>query len=294
LHNVLEAKLLGPAGVVVSVGSEFIDNADATQARGQGAERVKQDCELKAFDRLAPQLKAALPQTRLIVSGDSLFACGRVLQICQDNRWSYVLTFKDGHMPAVWADFQGLLKLSREHELTQTLANGTHQEYRWVPRLSYTDDQGRRWTFNALQCVETSPTGETTLYAWITDLPLTRATVVDVAEKGGRQRWKIENEGFNRQKNSGLNLCHVFSTDPEKWKAYYYLMQIAFIITQLCERGSLLRQLAAELGRTPLQLFGSLKNIARRLLEALRYLSLPPESFDSRAARHIRIRLDDP
>jgi hypothetical protein len=25
LHNVLEAKLLGPAGVVVSVGSEFID-----------------------------------------------------------------------------------------------------------------------------------------------------------------------------------------------------------------------------------------------------------------------------
>jgi hypothetical protein len=292
LHNVLEAKLLGPAGVVVSVGSEFIDNGDDARTKGQGVEQRKQDCELKAFDRLAAQLKMVFPQTRLVLGGDSLFACGRVLQHCQDNRWSYVLTLKDGHMPAVWADFQGLLKLSPDNVLAATLADGTRQEYRWARRLSYVDDQGRTWTFNALQCVETSPTGATTLFAWITDLPLTRATVVDVAGKGGRQRWKMENEGFNRQKNSGLNLCHVFSTDPEKWKAYYYLLQIAFIITQLCERGSVLRQLAAELGRTPLQLFGSLKNIARRLLEALRYLSLPPENFDTEVAKRLKIRLD--
>jgi hypothetical protein len=44
LHNVLEAKLLGPAGVVLSSGSEFIENEDAAAARGQGAEKIKQDC----------------------------------------------------------------------------------------------------------------------------------------------------------------------------------------------------------------------------------------------------------
>ena len=292
LHNVLEAKLLGPAGLVVSVASEFIENADAAATSGKGAERVKQDCELKALDRLAPQLKAALPHTGLVVSGDSLFACGRVLQLCKANRWSYVLTFKEGHMPAVWADFRGLLKLSPRDRLERTLPDGTRQVYRWARQLSYVDDQGRRWQFNALQCEETSPRGETTLFAWITDLPLTRATVAEVAEKGGRSRWRIENEGFNRQKNSGLNLCHVFSTDPEKWKAYYYFLQIAFVLTQLWERGSLLKQLAAELGRTPLQLFGSLKNLARRLLEALRYLWLPEESFDASAARRLKIHLD--
>jgi hypothetical protein len=290
LHNVLEAKVLGPAGVVVSVASEFIENADA--APGKSAAQVKQDCELKAFDRLAPKLKAALPHTRLVVSGDSLFACGRVLKTCKDNRWSYVFTFKEGHMPALWADFQGLLKLCPDHVLERTLADGTPQVYRWARQLSYVDDQGRRWEFNALQCEETSPAGETTLFAWITDLPLTRGTVIEVAEKGGRARWKIENEGFNRQKNSGLNLCHVFSTDPENWKAYYHLLQIAFIIMQLLERGSLLKQLAAELGRTPLQLFGSLKNLARRLLEAMRYLRLPEESFDPQAAGRLKIHLD--
>src|ERR1043166_492039 len=196
-------------------------------------------------------------------------------------------------MSAVWADFQGLLKLCTENVFERTLPDGTRQVYRWVRQLSYVDDQGRRWQFNALQCEETSKEGETTLFAWITDLPLTRTTIVDVAEKGGRSRWKIENEGFNRQKNSGLNLCHVFSIDPEKWKAYYYLLQIAFILMQLLERGSLLKQLAAELGRTPLQLFGSLKNLARRLLEALRYLSLPQESFDAATAGRLKIRLDN-
>jgi hypothetical protein len=291
LHNVLEAKLLGPAGVVISVASEFVENADVAAAEYSSAEEFKQDCELKAFSRLAPQVKEVLPQTRLVLAGDSILACGRVLQLCKDNHWSYVLSFKEGHMSAVWADFQGLLKLCPRNVLLRQLPDGTRQTYRWVRELSYEDDQGRRWQFNALECLETSSQGKVTRWAWITDLPLTRGTVVDVAEKGGRCRWKIENEGFNRQKNSGLNLCHVYSTDPEKWKAYYYLLQIAFIITQLMERGSLLRQLAAPLGQTPQQLFGSLKNLARRLLEALRYLHLPADCFDAGAAKRHKIHL---
>ena len=73
-------------------------------------------------------------------------------------------------------------------------------------------------------------------------MPVGVKTVEEIALKGGRSRWKIENEGFNRQKNSGLNLEHVYSIDPEKWKAYYVLLQLAFILIQLLERGSLLRR----------------------------------------------------
>ena len=293
LHNVLEAKLLGPAGVVVSVGSEFIDNADAPgKGPGPGAEAVKQDCELKALDRLAPRVKKDFPQARFVLAGDNLFACGRALQICKDCGWSYVLTFKRGRMPAVWDEFQRLLALCPRNVLRRQLADGTTQEYRWVHGLTYTDDAGRRWRFHALQCVETAPDGAVTLYAWITDLPVSAKNVEEVARKGGRYRWKIENEGFNRQKNSGLNLAHVYSTDPERWKAYYYLLQIAFILTQLLERGSLLRQLAAERGRTPVQLFGSLANIAQLLRESLTYRLWPAECFDAQAARRRRIGLD--
>lgn len=38
-----------------------------------------------------------------------------------------------------------------------------------------------------------------------------RNSVLTIADQMGRLRTKIENEGFNVQKNSGLNLEHVFS-----------------------------------------------------------------------------------
>jgi hypothetical protein len=61
---------------------------------------------------------------------------------------------------------------------------------------------------------------------------------------------------------------------------------------QLLERGSLLRQLAAAALPTPLQLFGSLANLARRLCEALNYFIWPDDCFDEAAAQARRIRLD--
>ena len=231
------------------------------------------------------------PQLRLCLSGDSLYACGRTLQLAKDYHFNYVLTFKPGHMPAVWEDFQSLLKLCPENTLERTTPGGVHQVYRWVHDLSYRDDQGRTWRFNAIECKETVD-GETTTFAWITDLKVDAHTVEDIATKGGRHRWHIENQGFNRQKNSGLNLEHVFSTDPEKLKAYYYLLQIAHMILQVMEAGSLLRNLAAEFGRTPMQLFGSLKNLARRLLEAFRYIALSDQAFDPLHAAGIQIRFD--
>src|SRR5207342_505021 len=126
-------------------------------------------------------------------------------------------------------------------------------------------------------------------FAWLTDLTVNRKTIEELAQKGGRARWTIENQGFNRQKNSGLNLEHVYSIDPEKWKAYYVLLQLAFILVQLLERGSLLRRLAAEWGRPVWKLFGSLKNVARRLLESIRYLVWEAAWFDPQAAGKLRI-----
>jgi len=65
-HHVLEAKLVTPSGLAISVGSEFIENADPNA--------TKQDCELKAFARLAHQLKKDFPQLRLCLCLDGLYA----------------------------------------------------------------------------------------------------------------------------------------------------------------------------------------------------------------------------
>jgi hypothetical protein len=115
--------------------------------------------------------------------------------------------------------------------------------------------------------------------------------VVEVATKGGRQRWREENEGLNTQKDRGLNLEHASS--HTNWAADCFLLQIAPMLLQLVEKGSLLLHLAEQQGQaTAVSLFGSLKDRAQRLLESLRYRHWPEEAFDVAAAGKIRVRLD--
>jgi hypothetical protein len=292
-HQVLEAKLLGPAGVVLSLDSEFIDNADASDSSGRSAEEVKQDCELKALWRLAPRIKKAFPQLGFVLALDSLYACGPVFALAQEMGWSVVATFKEGRTPALWREFQTLLRCCPENSLRREWADGLVQEFRWVNRLRYEDSEGRTWPLDALECTETAADGTRQYFAWLTPLVVNRKTAEEIAQKGGRYRWKVENEGFNRQKNSGLNLEHVYSTDPEKWKSYYVLLQIAFILIQLVERGSLLRRLAEEWGRPVWKLFGSLKNVARRLLDSVRFVVWEEAWFDAEQAGELRIGLED-
>jgi hypothetical protein len=292
LHHVLEAKLLGPGGVVVSLGSEFIENADVADVQGKSAEEVKQDCELKALHRLLPRIKKDYPQLPFVLALDNLYACGPLFALAQKLHWSFVVTFKEGRTPALWREFRALLTACPDNVVKRTWGDGRVQTFRWVTHLDYQDSAGRSWKLNALECTESTAEGGAHYFAWLTGLPVSRKTVEDIAHRGGRDRWKIENEGFNRQKNSGLNLEHVYSTDPENCKVYYLLLQLAFLLVQLLERGSLLRRLAAEAGRPFWKLFGSLKNVARRLLDSVRYVAWDESWFDPIQAGELRIELD--
>jgi hypothetical protein len=295
MHQVLEAKLVGPGGTVFSIATEFIDNRDARDTPAAASpERRRQDCELKALPRLLGKLRAAFPQLRICLGGDGLFGCGPGFAAAKDHRCDFVYTFQPGRLPALWQDFQGLLALCPNQRVELTTPAGVRQVYRWVNGLRYTDSAGRAWTLNAIHCQETKANGEQIRireWSWLTRLEVNAKTVVEVATRGGRQRWKEENEGFNTQKSSGLNLEHAYS--HHHWAAYYFLLQIAHTLLQLVEKGSLLRRLAQAQGKaTAVGLYGSLKNMAQRLLESLRYQHWPAEAFDAAAAGKIQIRLN--
>jgi hypothetical protein len=292
LHQVLEAKLLGPGGTVFSIASEFIDNRDLKDTPADAStERRKQDCELKALPRLLGKMRSGFPQLRICLVGDGELACGAGLQAARDKHCDFIYVLKEGRTPALWRDFQGLLRLLPEQRVVVRTPQEVRREHRWVNGLPYEDSDKRPWRFNALACEETGADGEVTMWAWITSLRVERDTVVEVAARGGRQRWREENEGFNAQKNNGMNLEHAYG--HKTWAAYYFLLQIAHLLLQLVEKGSPLLRLAEGEGkRTAVELFGSLRNMAQRLLESLRYRHWPDEVFDATAARRIQIRLD--
>jgi len=274
-HQVLEAKLVSPEGLAISIGSEFIENADP--------QATKQDCELKAFARLARRLKKDFPQLCLCLCLDAIYANGSVIQTCEDNHWKYFITFKEGSLPAVWKEYQTLLDLSPDNRKTHTTGEGLRQELAWVEDLEYLDDRKRPHRFQGFQCRQDDE-GKPRLFAWITNFHIRPDNVASLANRGGRCRWKIENEGFNIQKNGGFNLEHAYSKGPRQIGNLYVLLQIAHLILQLVERGSLLK---AECKR----LFGSLRNLARRLAESLRNRLIEPEAMEPGG---IQIRLYSP
>ena len=290
MHQVLEAKLLGPGGMVLSIATELIDNRDLADCpKDAGEEKRKQDCELKALRRLVARLRQEFPQLPMCISGDGLYACGAVFEIAKEYNLSFICVFKPGRMPALWREFQDLLKLCPEQKVEVQTPQKVRQVYRWVNDLNYQDSEGRQWQVNAIECEETHPDGTKGKWAWLTWQKVTAKTVQEVASKGGRQRWCIENQGFNVQKNSGMNLEHAYS-EGEHFAVYYLLLQIAHILLQLLEKGSLLRQLAQQQGKSSaVALFGSLKNIAERLLESLRNLLWPDEAY---VRMPIQIRFD--
>ena len=71
-------------------------------------------------------------------------------------------------------------------------------------------------------------------FVFLTDLPITRKNCADTVQDG-RRRWRIENEGFKRQKKCGYCLEHLFSRNERAMKNHYYLIQIGHMVSQLME-----------------------------------------------------------
>ena len=72
------------------------------------------------------------------------------------------------------------------------------------------------------------------MFQWVTSYEITRQNASGTA-KAGRKRWKIENEGFNNQKNHRFEITHVNSCDYTAMKNHYLLIQISDLIRQLFE-----------------------------------------------------------
>lgn len=277
-HPVLEAKLVTANGFAFSVMTEFIENADPNA--------FKQDCEWKAFLRLAPRLKARFPKLRICLALDGLFAAGDIFAICEQNDWRYFISLKDNDMSSVNEEFAYLSKLEKENCLTFLTGKKAEirQEFSWVNGIEYVDTKKRTHLVNVVQCLQENGSTKTK-FKWLSDFTFTKNNVIHLCNGGGRLRWLIENQGFNTQKNGGYALEHPYSQDPVGFKVFYYIMQIAHLLFQLYEKGSLFKKSFPK-G------VGSLKNLAFRILEAWRNTRITPEHLHAITEAQFQIRFD--
>jgi hypothetical protein len=237
-HHVLEAKLICPNGFALSIATEWIENSEA--------DFDKQDCEMKAFPRLAEKIKKMFPRLPICITADGLYPNQSFFGICKGNHWSFIVTFKDGNLPSVWQEVTILREITSDNNYQQTIfrqKKKIKRDYTWLNEIDY---QG--FHLNWIECIETleepeSDENSVTRFVHVTDLKVDRSTAAKISQTG-RLRWKIENEGFNTQKNQGYNLKHKFSrTSLIAAKNYYQCLQIAHLINQLSIHSTTFQQL---------------------------------------------------
>lgn len=275
-HPVVEAKLVTANGFALSIESEVIKNPQRKVKR--------QECELKAFYRLAERLAWGYPQLRICLLLDGLYASEKVLDICKKNKWKYIITFKEKSLPETYQEYESLKKQSVENTGEYKYYRDEYQQYWWVNKMNYKFKD--RHFINVLECKAfNKKEKEWNRYMWLTNFEIDKNNFYYIANKGGRLRWKEENEGFNIQKNGGYNMEHAYCYDFQAAINFYVLMQIAHILNQLVEKGSLL---TADIRKK----LGSIKNIAIRLLEDLRNSLFNPNEIETAFAKQFQIRFD--
>jgi len=229
-HNVLEAKLICLNGFSISLATEWIENPEG--------DFDKQDCERKAFKRLATKLKKVYPRLPICITADGLYPTKPFFDICLQNDWRYIVTFKEGNLPLVWEEVEVLKGITKDNKRSQKITEPNRRitrEFCWINMIDYADHK-----VNWIECIECSryiETNEmkTTRFVHLTDIKVTWHNAPEVSQNG-RLRWKIENEGFNCQKNHGYNLQHKYSrSNYRAMKNYYQCLQIAHLLNQLVE-----------------------------------------------------------
>ena len=236
-HHVLEAKLICDNGFSISLGTEWIENP--------GKEFDKQDCESRAFKRLEEKLKIDFPRLPVCIVADGLYPNEPFFQICKKNHWPFVCVFKEGNLPTLRKKVNEL-KPSRDKQLTVNKVGQDNvkitKQFTWSDQLDY-----RGYSVFWVRCTETTHNSEDEClkqvnFEYLVSERVTLGNVTEIVSTG-RLRQKIENEGFNTQKNLGYGLKHKYSrTSLRASKNYYQCLQIAHMINQLFELSRVMKE----------------------------------------------------
>lgn len=256
-HKVLEAKLVLSDKVVISLGTEFIENESENVS--------KQDCEIASAKRLLKHLAEEYPRLPLCIQGDALYAAEPIMKICRRKHWSYIFTHKATRQKCLDESYEWI-KQGDGSMMVKMLCHekGTGEFINHVEEIAGKEEVANifRYTYETRE----KSRKETVTFSWLTDIELTEKILEEMI-CAARGRWKIENEGFNNQKNGIYDIEHLNSKNSNAMKNHYLLTQVADIIMQIYLAWNPLRK----------EIHQSIKNTSSRLLESFRSQTVTEE-----------------
>lgn len=257
-HQLLGATLVHPdLKEVVPLAPEPIIQQDG---------QTKNDCERNATRRWLKQFRQVHPQLPIIVVEDALSANAPHLRDLREARAHFIIGVKPGDHAFL---FQHLRAIDEAGQM-QTLSvidptTGVLHHFRFWNDAPLNESHPDELV-HVLEFWEIHPDRKVQYFSWITDFVLTPENVWDIM-RGGRARWKIENETFNTLKNQGYHLEHNYGHGEQNLSVVLaVVMMLAFLVDQVQQRCCPLFQAAWHKLRTKCHLWEEIRHHFRTLL----------------------------
>lgn len=238
----------------------------------------KQDCEINAGKRLIHKIHKSHPKLKITIVADSLHSKQPFIETARLKGMRYILAAKpnDHKLLMEWVNEQR--RLNQTSRLQITDSRGRLHVYEWINEAPLNGNRDTLWVNYFEYWIKN---GEKTSYhnSWITDFVIGDKNVKDLV-KGGRCRWKIENEVFNTLKNQGYHIEHNYGHGQKHLSLNFFILNLlAFFMHQIFELSDLLYQQCRVA-------FGSKRNLWDHLRAAIRMLIFPDwETLLSRLLR---------
>ena len=222
-HQMLGAAIIHPDfRAVIPLMPEPIVKQDGTH---------KNDCERNAAKRFITKLRQDHPHLKFIITEDALSSNAPHIETLHDYGCHYILGVKEGDHAYLFQQVQMAEEAGRvtSYERHDRAAGVIHR-FRFVNNVplnaSRADVRG-----NFIEYWEIGQ-NQVQHFSWVTDLRVSKRNVYKLM-RGGRARWKIENETFNTLKNQGYNFEHNYGHGEQNLSVVFAtLMMLAFLVDQ--------------------------------------------------------------
>ena len=222
-HQLLGAAIIHPdQRAVIPLMPEPITNRDGTD---------KNDCERNAAKRFVAKLRQDHPHLKFIVTEDSLSANAPHIETLHAHDLRYILGVKEGDHAYLFqqveaAEHAGRVTWYERHDR----AAGIVHRFRFVNQVPLNASNADMHV-NFIEYWE-GQDAKVQHFSWVTDVRVSPRNVYSLM-RGGRARWKIENETFNTLKNQGYNFEHNYGHGTQNLSVVFAtIMMLAFLVDQ--------------------------------------------------------------
>ena len=197
----------------------------------------KNDCERNGARRWLEAFRKDHPHLPIIVIEDALSSNAPHIRDLRAAKAHFILGVKEADHAYLFEQFYQRLEAGQVEEVEEVdPRTKTTHSYLFVNGLTL-NESNQEVKVNFLQYAELDENGEVKRkWTWVVEVELTRANVRMVM-RGGRARWRVENETFNTLKNQGYNFEHNYGHGYKNLGVVLaLLMMAAFLIDQVQQR----------------------------------------------------------